>query len=68
MPNPVENPMQTHDEGLMIGDVAVGNGAPLALISGLNVLERRSDAIECARENGLHLPMIKSILMWLSVT
>ncbi len=32
-----------------IGDIPIGNGAPLALISGLNVLEGKSDAIEAAR-------------------
>lgn len=32
-----------------IGEIPIGDGAPLALISGLNVIERQSDAIECAR-------------------
>jgi 3-deoxy-D-manno-octulosonic acid (KDO) 8-phosphate synthase len=33
---------------VQIGKVKIGEGAPLALISGLNVLEKRSAAIECA--------------------
>lgn len=32
-----------------IGDIPIGDGAPLALISGLNVIERGPEAIECAR-------------------
>jgi 2-dehydro-3-deoxyphosphooctonate aldolase (KDO 8-P synthase) len=32
-----------------IGGIPIGNGAPLALISGLNVLEKRAAAIECAQ-------------------
>jgi 2-dehydro-3-deoxyphosphooctonate aldolase (KDO 8-P synthase) len=31
-----------------IGGIPIGGGAPLALISGLNVIERRSSAIEAA--------------------
>lgn len=31
-----------------IGDVAVGDGAPLVLITGLNVVEREAAALECA--------------------
>jgi 2-dehydro-3-deoxyphosphooctonate aldolase (KDO 8-P synthase) len=31
-----------------IGDVSIGDGAPLALIAGLNVLEGEVDAVECA--------------------
>jgi len=34
---------------MQIGGIPIGEGAPLALISGLNVLEREADAIECAR-------------------
>ena len=33
---------------MRIGDVAVGEGAPLALISGLNVIETEAAALECA--------------------
>jgi len=33
---------------LKIGNVEIGDGRPLALISGLNVLESESDAIACA--------------------
>ena len=32
-----------------IGDIRIGSGAPLALISGLNVLESRDAALECAQ-------------------
>lgn len=32
-----------------IGNVAVGDGAPLVLISGLNVIEGKAGALECAR-------------------
>ncbi len=34
---------------MQIGGIPIGDGAPLALISGLNVLERKAGAIECAR-------------------
>ena len=34
---------------MQIGGIPIGDGAPLALISGLNVLERKSAAIETAR-------------------
>ncbi|UCE85250.1 MAG: 3-deoxy-8-phosphooctulonate synthase [Deltaproteobacteria bacterium] len=34
---------------MRIGQVAVGEGAPLALISGLNVLESEAAALECAK-------------------
>ncbi len=34
---------------VQIGEIPIGHGAPLALISGLNVLERKAAAIECAR-------------------
>ena len=34
---------------MQIGDVPIGNGAPLALIAGLNVIESESDTVECAR-------------------
>ena len=33
---------------MRIGDVSIGDGAPLALIAGLNVLEGEVDAVECA--------------------
>ena len=32
-----------------IGDVEIGEGAPLALISGLNVIEGEEAAVEIAR-------------------
>ncbi len=32
-----------------IGGIPIGNGAPLALISGLNVIEKKAGAIECAK-------------------
>jgi 2-dehydro-3-deoxyphosphooctonate aldolase (KDO 8-P synthase) len=32
-----------------IGDVPVGDGAPLVLITGLNIVESRAAAVECAR-------------------
>ena len=34
---------------MQIGEIPIGHGAPLVLISGLNVLERQTTAIECAR-------------------
>lgn len=34
---------------MQIADIPIGEGAPLALISGLNVLETRRAAVECAR-------------------
>jgi 2-dehydro-3-deoxyphosphooctonate aldolase (KDO 8-P synthase) len=34
---------------MRISDVAVGEGAPLALISGLNVIESEAAALECAK-------------------
>ena len=34
---------------MQIGEISIGHGAPLVLISGLNVLERKAAAIECAR-------------------
>ena len=34
---------------MRIGSIRLGDGAPLALISGLNVLEGESDAVEIAR-------------------
>ena len=34
---------------MQIGGIPIGDGAPLTLISGLNVLERKAGAIECAR-------------------
>ena len=34
---------------MQIGDIPIGDGAPLALISGLNVLETRATAMESAR-------------------
>ncbi|MEE2672581.1 MAG: 3-deoxy-8-phosphooctulonate synthase [Myxococcota bacterium] len=34
---------------MQIGEIPIGHGAPLVLISGLNVLERKAAAIECAR-------------------
>ena len=34
---------------MRIGEISIGHGAPLVLISGLNVLERKAAAIECAR-------------------
>jgi 2-dehydro-3-deoxyphosphooctonate aldolase (KDO 8-P synthase) len=33
---------------VQIGKIQIGDGAPLALISGLNVLEKKADAIACA--------------------
>lgn len=34
---------------MYIGEIPIGEGAPLALISGLNVIESRAGAIACAR-------------------
>jgi 2-dehydro-3-deoxyphosphooctonate aldolase (KDO 8-P synthase) len=34
---------------VQIGGIPIGDDSPLVLISGLNVLERKSEAIECAR-------------------
>ena len=34
---------------MQIGSVPIGNGAPLTLIAGLNVIESESDTVECAR-------------------
>ena len=34
---------------MRIGKIPVGDGAPLVLICGLNVLENEADAIEVAR-------------------
>ena len=34
---------------MQIGEISIGHGAPLVLISGLNVLERKAAAIECAQ-------------------
>jgi len=34
---------------MQIGDIAVGDGAPMLLISGLNVIENEADTIEVAR-------------------
>ena len=34
---------------MQIGDVPIGQQAPLALIAGLNVIESESDTLECAR-------------------
>jgi 2-dehydro-3-deoxyphosphooctonate aldolase (KDO 8-P synthase) len=34
---------------MQIGGIPIGDGAPLVLVSGLNVLEREAAAIECAR-------------------
>ncbi len=36
------------DQNMNVGDIQIGSGAPLALISGLNVLESRDAALECA--------------------
>lgn len=33
---------------MQIGKIQIGDGSPLALISGLNVLEKKADAVECA--------------------
>ena len=33
---------------MIVGDIPIGNRAPLVLISGLNVLESRATALECA--------------------
>jgi len=33
---------------VQIGKIQIGDGSPLALISGLNVLEKKADAVECA--------------------
>jgi 2-dehydro-3-deoxyphosphooctonate aldolase (KDO 8-P synthase) len=35
---------------MRVGDVPIGNGAPLALISGLNVIESEDDALKVATE------------------
>jgi 2-dehydro-3-deoxyphosphooctonate aldolase (KDO 8-P synthase) len=37
------------EDTVHIGDIPVGNGAPLVLVSGLNVLESKSGAIDAAR-------------------
>ncbi len=36
------------DKSMNVGDIQIGSGAPLVLISGLNVLESRNAALECA--------------------
>jgi 2-dehydro-3-deoxyphosphooctonate aldolase (KDO 8-P synthase) len=48
---------------LQIGEIPIGHGAPLVLISGLNVLERKATAIECAQitrdiADGHGLPLV----------
>jgi 2-dehydro-3-deoxyphosphooctonate aldolase (KDO 8-P synthase) len=42
--------MQIQEENsVQIGGIPIGDDSPLVLISGLNVLERKAEAIECAR-------------------
>ena len=37
---------------MKIAEIALGDGAPLVLISGLNVIESRAGAIDCAYRLG----------------
>ncbi len=50
MPPAIQSPYERGHVGLMrLGDIHIGDGAPLTLISGLNVLEGEAEAIECAQ-------------------
>jgi len=46
--NPVVQDPPAH-RAVQIGSVAVGGAAPLALIAGLNVIEKERETLECAR-------------------